>query len=42
MSIGLGGVQKAYNDERFGGSKDKFVDDIEELPPEDGEFENLE
>ena len=42
VSLGLGGVQKAYNDERFGGSKDKFVDDIEELPPEDGEFENLE
>lgn len=42
VSLGLGGVQKAYNDERFGGSKDKFADDIEELPPEDGEFENLE
>lgn len=41
IGFGLGGIQKAYNDERFEGSGDVFDSDIEELNDTDGDFGDL-
>jgi len=42
ISLGLGGIQKAYNDERFESGGDKFDSDIEELNETSADFGDLE